>query len=163
MKTLYLVRHAKSDRTTEDIADIDRPLNARGYRDAQMMSKKFISDNKTPDIVFTSPAIRAMSTALIFCPNIDYSVGNIKIEQDIYEASVETMLNFIAQIDDRYESAMIFGHNPTTTALANILCSGNIDNIPTCGIVTIQFDVFAWMNTRAGGAKLLSLDYPKKI
>lgn len=162
MKLLHLVRHAKSDWSTEELADIDRPLNARGFRNAHTMSQRFALENKVPDTIISSPATRAISTALIFCRNLNYSLEKFKVEEKIYESSVETMLNYIAQIDDRYESAMIFGHNPTMTELANILCSAEIDNVPTCGIVSVQFDVFAWMNTRAGGARLLSFDYPKK-
>ena len=162
MKTLFLVRHAKSDWSTEELSDIDRPLNARGFRDAHTMSKRFTSENKIPDIIFSSPATRAISTALIFCRNLNYALEKFKVDEKIYESNIETMLNIIAQIDDRHESAMIFGHNPVTTQLANALCNAGIDNVPTCGIISVQFDVFAWMNTRASGAKLISFDYPKK-
>src|SRR5687767_6067245 len=122
MKTLHLVRHAKSDWGNQDLADIDRPLNERGYRDAHRMSKQFLEKKQAPQIIFSSPALRAMSTALIFCRNISYPPANIHIEEKIYEASIETMLHLVSQFDDRYGTAMIFGHNPVITDLTNILC-----------------------------------------
>ncbi|MEW6468632.1 MAG: histidine phosphatase family protein [Bacteroidota bacterium] len=162
MKTLYLVRHAKSDRGHEELADIDRPLNQRGYRDAHTMSARFRDQSGMPDCICASPAIRALSTALIFCRNIGFPASRLGIEERIYEASVETLMNLVAETDDRHSSLMLFGHNPAITHLANTFAGAGIDNVPTCGIVAIRFEVFAWMNTRAGGGACISFDFPKK-
>ncbi len=158
MKKIFLIRHAKSDWGHEGLPDIDRPLNERGYRDAHEMSKRLREKKQDPDLILSSPAIRAMSTALIFARTFEYPESEIKILPSLYEAQPETIINTIAAIDEKYHKVFLFSHNPTLTETANILCEdAKIDDIPTTGIFSIELK--EWKAVDA--AKFLSFDTPK--
>lgn len=146
MKTLILIRHAKSDWGYEFLKDIDRPLNERGYRDAYQLSKWYVQHFLKPQLILSSPAIRAISTALIFARTLEYNEENIQIKHGIYDATTDDFLNLIHQLPDSIDTAMFFGHNPTITNLSNALCPDFfIDNIPTCSIIKLNFDTSQWM------------------
>lgn len=145
MKILVLIRHAKSDWGYEFLKDIDRPLNERGYRDAYTQSKWYKEHFPIPDLILSSPAIRAISTALIFARTLQYNEQQIRIQHGIYEASTDDFLQNIQQLPDTIDTAMFFGHNPTITSLFNLLSTDIfIDNIPTCGIMKLEFDAKYW-------------------
>lgn len=145
MKTLILVRHAKSDWGYEFLNDIDRPLNERGYRDAYSQSKWYKDNWIMPEIIISSPAIRAISTALIFARTLKYDEQKIIIRHGIYDATTDNFLDNIHQLSEDINVAMFFGHNPTITNLFNLLSENIfIDNIPTCGIMKLEFDVNNW-------------------
>ena len=110
MKTLYLIRHAKSDRSLAEISDIDRPLNERGYADAHKMSLIFKNKNIIPDIIISSPAIRALSTALIFCRTLKLDPKTIEINQQLYDTSVKEYLRCITQTDNKFKT-VFWQHN----------------------------------------------------
>jgi phosphohistidine phosphatase len=162
MKTLYLVRHAKSDQNINGLADIDRTLNLRGYRDAHAMSNLLKGKKIIPELILSSPAIRAISTALIFCRNLKLKTSEITINEDLYESSVQQYLNVIKQADDRFQSIMLFGHNPVISNLASELTAPT-ENLPTCAIVGIQFsgDLKEWKNVDKNNGKLILYDFPK--
>src|SRR4051812_20745703 len=115
MKTLILVRHAKSDWGNENVTDLFRPLNERGYTDAQILSKQLAQKIATPQYWLTSPAIRAFSTASLFAYAFDYDIENVVIKKKIYEASVKTLQSIVTEIPDENETAFLFGHNPGFT------------------------------------------------
>ena len=164
MKTLYLVRHAKSDWADEDLSDIDRPLNKRGYRDAHFMSNLMREKKLILDLIITSPAIRAISTALIFCRNLDVNYSNVLINPNLYGTDVQQYKDVIAKIDNQHNSVMIFGHNAIISELANSLAKPFSENIATCGIVGVRplenCDEWKYFNENA--RKLLFYDFPKK-
>lgn len=145
MKTLILVRHTKSDWGYEFLKDIDRPLNERGYRDAYQQSK-WIKDNlAVPKIIVSSPAIRAISTALIFARTLNYDEQKILIKHGIYDATTDDFLSNIHSLSNDIDSAMIFGHNPTITNLTNLISKDKFfDNIPTSGIIILKFEIDKW-------------------
>src|SRR5580693_1716080 len=126
MKTVYLIRHAKSDWGVDSLADIDRPLNTRGYTDSHTMSIRIKNKNVIPDAILSSPAIRAISTALIFARNLDFNVSNIKINATLYHSDAKKYLQAISQIDNKINSFMLFGHNPIITDCANSLIKNYI-------------------------------------
>ncbi len=159
MKSLFLVRHAKSDWTYNGLPDVDRPLNERGYRDAHYMSKNLHEKKYVPDAIITSPAIRAVNTALIFARNLNYLENKLIINRGLYETSAENFITLLANIDDTFNCVYVFSHNPTITKAANILSNSNIDNIPTCGIVCIHFDSSTWKATEKASFKWF--DFPK--
>lgn len=161
MKRLFLVRHAKSDKDNPNLSDYDRPLNERGYKDARAFSIKIKKTIGLPDIIVSSPAIRAISTALIFADNFDMDPKEIILDKTLYESSVKDYLQVIHSLDDTYSSVMIFGHNPTTTSLANNLTKPFTDNIPTCGITGIEFDIKSWKEISTDLGKLILYDFPK--
>ncbi|MDF2450284.1 MAG: putative phosphohistidine phosphatase, SixA [Bacteroidota bacterium] len=158
MKTLFLVRHAKSDWNNPEIKDIERPLNDRGYNNANAMSKQL---NVHPDVMVTSPAIRAISTALIFARNLNHNPNTLLIRKELYESSVKDYLNVIHQLDNQYESAMIFAHNPTITNFSESLVKSIPQEMPTCCIVGIRFECSKWEDLKKTG-ELFLFDYPKR-
>ena len=161
MKTLYLVRHAKSSWKDSSLDDLERPLNRRGKRDAPFMGELLKEKVVNPDVVISSPAKRASKTAQIITAHIGYSKKDIIYSEEIYEASSRELVDFIKKIDDKYNSVMLFGHNPGFTMLNNYLSKNYIDNIPTCGIVALQFNI-NWKEIDKNSAKMLFFDYPKR-
>lgn len=163
MKRLYLIRHAKSSWSDPDLSDIDRPLNKRGKRDAPFMGKRLKKAHRAnPDIILSSPAKRALRTAKILAREIDYPKGKIEIKDSLYGSGVQAMLNIIHYLDDSLDEVMLFGHNPDITSLANYLSDQQVDNIPTCGIFRVDFDVQSWKDVKKGAGIFKFFDYPKK-
>jgi len=160
MKTLYLARHAKSSWKHPDLSDIERPLNKRGKRDAPYIGNLLKEKGVKPDLLISSSAVRARKTAVVIAEKIDYTKSKIVIDDKIYESSSTELLNIIKSFDDKYNSVMMFGHNPGFTMLNNYLTDSYIDNIPTCGIVGIQFNS-SWKKINGGSGKAFVFIYPK--
>lgn len=164
MKKLILVRHAKSDWGHDGLKDIDRPINQRGYNDAYDMSNWFGEHHDKPDMIVTSDATRALSTALIFSRLFEFGAAKVLMVPEIYESDVKTLKACIAALDNKANSVMLFGHNPGLTNLANELCADmDFDNIPTTGMVAIQFDVKAWKDVVNTQGKTIFYRYPKEF
>lgn len=162
MKELVLVRHAKSDRENHELHDIDRPLNARGYADAYRMSAWFKANGKMPNRVLSSPATRALSTALIFARSLNIGEAQVVLEPEIYEASAEDLLRVLRRQPAKAEYMLMFGHNPGFTELCNRLSGhSRIDNLPTCGLMAFQFPVKDWKDLRIGLGQLSYYQFPK--
>lgn len=162
MKTLYLVRHAKSDWENGTILDIERPLNERGYSNANMMSKAFKSKFSNPDVIISSPAIRAMTTALIFSRNIGYNADLIQIKTNLYETNKNEYLTIVSKMDDQYDSMMLFAHNPTISDFADMLCQALPFEMSTCAIAGIKFEINSWQDLKGKKGELFLFDFPKK-
>ncbi len=160
MPILYIVRHAKSDHSGS-IPDIDRHLNARGYVDAEAMSKLLHNKNIFPELIISSPAVRAITTSLIFSRNLKYDPSNIIIQSALYESETEDYLKVIRTIAKEQQSVMIFGHNPTITNFANALTQPFTDNIPTCGVIGIRFEAKLWKDVKEESGELIMYDFPK--
>jgi phosphohistidine phosphatase len=160
MKTLYLARHAKSSWKHPELSDIERPLNKRGNRDAPYIGELLKEKGVKPNILISSPAVRARKTAVVIAKKIDYPKGKILIDDNIYESSSTELLNMIKSFDDKYNSVMMFGHNPGFTMLNNYLTDSFIDNIRTCGIVGIHFNS-SWKKINGGSGKAFFFIYPK--
>jgi phosphohistidine phosphatase len=161
MKTLYIVRHAKSDKDQEKLEDIDRPLNARGYIDAHAMGLKLNDTRRKPELIVSSPAVRALTTALIFARKFDYDPKKIVLEHALYESSVKDYLQVIGELDNSFSSVMIFGHNSTITSLVNSLTTPFTENVPTCGVVAVSFTLNNWKEITKDSGKLVLYDFPK--
>ncbi len=161
-KTLYLIRHAKSDWSIPGQRDFDRSLNNRGLHDAPLMGRVLKELQVKPDLIYSSPAERAKRTAEFISEQISYSIEKIKFEDEVYEASPRTLLRMINNIDNSYKSVMFFGHNPTFTYLAEYLTKQDIGNIPTCGAVKITFDFDEWAMVSEGNGNLIWFEFPKK-
>jgi len=159
MKIVYLVRHAKSSWESGVKHDIDRPLNTRGIRSADLMSKHFAEKKLTIEKIVSSPAKRALTTAKTFAAALKITESEILINENIYEAARKTLHDVINSFDDSFSSVMMFGHNPGLTLLANSF-GATIDSLPTCAITAFEFDVEKWKDVEKG--KLLFYDYPKK-
>jgi phosphohistidine phosphatase len=162
MKTLYLVRHAKSSWDYPELDDIDRPLSKRGKRNAPEMGKRLAAQNILPQLLITSPAKRALATARRIADEIGFPRESIKLDEKLYLASVEDIVAVIRKADEAAGSLMLFGHNPGFTDAANRLCGSDIYNIPTGGVVGIQFEVDSWADVVEGEGRFLFFDFPKK-
>ncbi len=160
MRTLYLIRHAKSDQGIEHLSDIDRPLNIRGYESAHKMSSIMKEKNIVPDLIITSPAVRAISTALIFCRTLGIDPSMLAIHKDLYDTSVKEYHHCIKNIDDKYKCVMLFGHNPLITACANSLTTPFTEHMSTCSIVGVKGDI-SWANFTENANELELYDFPK--
>lgn len=163
MKTLITVRHAKSDWGNETITDLCRPLNTRGYSDAQILAKQLMHRAGQPQLWLTSPAIRAYSTALIFAEAYNYDPGKIVINKRIYEAGVKTLASIVSSLPDDFDEVIMFGHNPGFTKFFNEYSDAFADNIPTCGITALSNDVKSWDRFLAAKAKNDFYLYPKEF
>ncbi len=161
MKKLYLVRHAKSSWREETAHDMDRPLKGRGIRDAHNTSRWLLKEGDQPHLIISSPATRALHTALIFAKNLHHAYRNIRIEEKIYEASTKDILDLVRSLDNKYDSVMLFGHNPTITNFVNKRIDHRIDNVPTTGVACLKFDLEKWADVD-NKAELLFFDYPKR-
>lgn len=162
MKELYLIRHAKSDWNDPSLSDFDRPLNPRGMRNAPMMGKLLAKESAVPDLIVSSPALRAKTTALIFAQALQVATDAIRFEPSIYEASVQSLLYLVAALPDDAERIFLFGHNPGLTELANLLGDLSIENMPTASVVGIRFEVDAWHDAGKRRGKTIRFEYPKK-
>jgi len=162
MKTLMLIRHAKSSWDDETLDDKARPLNERGLHDAPMMGQHLAERGVRADLILTSPAVRALSTAHIIADAIGYTRKDIIADERLYASSPGTLLAIIQGIDDAHQRVLIFGHNPEFTDLAHGL-SRDIDEMPTCAVAEFDFKVKHW--SEIGSAPPLSarLETPKSI
>ena len=162
MKRLYLIRHAKSSWSNAALSDFDRPLNDRGTRDAPLIGQRFSKYKVEPDLILSSPAKRAISTAKIIAGEIGYPVKKILTDRCLYLADVPTLLKTVTSLDDTSNKVMIFGHNPGMTEFAETLTSYRIENMPTCSVVCVNFDVRTWKDAKRGEGDLVFFDFPKK-
>jgi len=162
MKTLFLVRHAKSDWENSNLLDIERPLNERGYSNANSMSLLFKEKQDNPDLIITSPAIRAITTALIFARNLNYDSNLISIQKELYESSVKDYLKVVSKTDEQFKSIILFAHNPTISGFAETLCKSLPMEMPTCAIAGIHFDCKKWGDLKTTKGELFLFEYPKK-
>ena len=153
MKTVVLIRHAKSS-WEHDIADIHRPLSDRGYSDANLLSNEFLNYNFNPDGIFSSPANQALTTCNLFIENCRFDANLLSIYKELYDFGGSQVVGFMRNLSDSLYSVMIFGHNHAFTSIANSFGNVYIDNVPTCGLVMLQFDTSSWKNIDKGHTKM---------
>lgn len=163
MKTLYLVRHAKSSWKYPELSDLERPLNKRGKRDAPIMGRRLQLRSIIPDLMLSSPANRALTTCKVIAKALKYPEHKVATDKNIYHAEAESLLEVVRVVSNKMNSLMLFGHNPGFTDFANALANTDIYNIPTCGVFACEFEVDNWSNVTFGNGKLLFYDYPKKL
>lgn len=164
MKTLYLIRHAKSSWTESGHRDIDRPLNNRGKKTAPIMAERLMKENVKLDLFVSSPAIRAMETCKIFCSAFRYPANNILEISNLYEGLAENYEAALVGLSDTLKQVAIFGHNPGITYFSHRLSKDiYIDHFPTCGIYAIVFFCESWKDFMLAPNRFLFFDYPKSI
>lgn len=160
MKKLYIIRHAKSSWKDESLSDFNRPLNKRGKKDAPLMGNRLRDKNIIPDIIISSPALRAKTTAEIIAKLVHYN-QEIIFDERVYEATPAELHAIVTGVDDKNSVLFLVGHNPGLNMLAEAYVEFD-ENIVTCGIVEIAFDCNRWADISADNARLISFDYPKK-
>lgn len=161
VKTLILIRHAKSDWSTASLSDFDRPLNERGKKDAPEMAKRLVSKKIRIDAFVSSPARRAKKTAAIFAKEYKRTKEEIILIEELYIAAADTFYDVISKTDDKFDSIAVFSHNPGITDFANNLTNARIDNIPTCGIFVVAINAKNWTDIKEAEKTFLFFDYPK--
>ncbi len=164
MKTLYIIRHAKSSWANPDQQDFERGLNDRGKRDAPRMGTRLKEKNIYPDQMLSSTAKRALSTAKRIAKILNYPKDKIKVNRELYHADEETVLSVVQNLNNKHDTVFIYGHNPGLTDFVNTLMDeeGSIDNIPTCGVVAFALPIESWKEVSWGRGKMLFFDYPKR-
>jgi phosphohistidine phosphatase len=161
MKRLYIIRHAKSSWEFSELHDLERPLTPRGKRDATIMSSILRKQNAHPQIVLSSPALRAVSTARIISDEVGFDKNRIEINTALYFMDVLDILEVIRTLGSRHDDVFIFGHNPNFSNLAHTLSPEFKEIIPTCGMVTIGSEVESWGLLEEKNCQLLSYEIPK--
>jgi phosphohistidine phosphatase len=161
MKTLYLMRHAKSSWDFEYLSDHDRPLNNRGRKAAPLMGRELMAREVEIDLLISSSAVRALNTASLVAKELEYDPEKIAVEEQIYKANKHELLNIIGSIPNQFDKVMLIGHNNTITDLANMLSPEMIPNIPTAGVVVLSFACNTWREISKENATFEFFDYPK--
>ena len=162
-KTVVLIRHAKSSWNHPELSDFERPLNGRGKRDSPYMGQKLNSRGIVFDQMFSSPSQRTTQTARNICNEIAFDFDAIEFENAIYHGGTDDLIDIIQGADETSQTIAIYAHNPGITYLANYLQKDEyIANIPTCGIVSIEFALDNWLDIGDGKGNLNFFDYPKK-
>ena len=161
MKTLVLVRHAKSDWGNSMLSDFDRPLNKRGMNDAPLMAGIIAELGIKPDCIFTSAANRAQTTARFFAKHFGINDDRFNALTEIYNGGMRDYINIINEANNKYDTVLLFGHNPEITILASQFVSQFSEHIPTAGCFAIDFDINDWLHIESGKGKLRFFEYPK--
>ena len=161
MKTLYLLRHAKSSWENADSADFDRPLNERGLRAAPRVGKKIFDSRFQIDLIISSPATRAKQTAILI-KDAARIESEINFDERIYEASPRRLLEVAAEIADDTETIMLVGHNPGLEGFIKIL-TGEIEQMPTAALAVIDLKIKKWREITSGCGSLQKLIRPKSL
>jgi len=160
MKTIVFIRHGKSS-WEFPVSDIDRPLKSRGKTDALLVANEFLIHQFNPDLVVSSPAKRAIDICSIFMLKLNILEEILQINPTIYDFSGSSTADFIKSLDNNYQKVMLFGHNYAFTALANLFGNRYIENLPTSGLVMIDFNVDQWQNIDKGTTELII--FPKDL
>ena len=161
MKTLFLVRHAKSSRDDSALPDKERPLNDRGMRDAPKMGARLAKHDRKPDLILSSPALRALTTAEIIANKLDYRIKDIVVDERLYAAAPDDLLEVIRKLGEKAECVMVVGHNPELSELAHRL-SSRITDMPTCAVAEFAFDVKSWTSIGRHEPSKVTLHEPRR-
>lgn len=162
MKKLFIIRHAKSDWSDTSLDDFDRPLNNRGLKNAPFMGKLLKEKGVMPDLIISSSANRTFTTAQIFASQLGY-LGDILLDKNLYEVSANTIESIVKNVSDNFDTIFLIGHNPGLQMFAETISKFEVDNMPTCAVVEIDFKVDSWKDISRKESKLISYDYPKKF
>ena len=163
MKRLYIIRHAKSSWKDHSLYDWERPLNKRGKRNIPEMGSFLKKKNTHIDLMISSHAERALTTAIGIGEYLNYAEEKIQVTEELYHAGYREIYGVLNNIPDSIQSVAIFGHNPGFTTFANSLTNGHIDNIPTCGVCAVDLPVTSWQDVAPGIGKMDYFMYPKGL
>ena len=163
MKTLLLIRHAKSSWDDPGLSDYERPLNDRGKKDAPAMAERLYERGIKIDAFVTSPARRARKTAEHFSKQYKKDKDDLVLKTELYMATDEAFNSVVEKLNDDLDCVAVFSHNPGITDFANSLTDARADNIPTCGIFAVSIDAKKWSKFKEAKKNFLFFDYPKAL
>jgi phosphohistidine phosphatase len=161
VKTLLLIRHAKSSWNSDVGNDFDRPLNERGKRDAPEMATRLMRHGVGIDQFVSSPANRAKTTCILFARAFKRDEREILFIPELYHAHSDSFYQIIAGFDDAKSNIAVFSHNPGITDFVNSLTTTSVDNMPTCGIYAVTIKTLTWASFEKAEKECLFFDYPK--
>jgi phosphohistidine phosphatase len=161
-KVLFIGRHAKSSWDFPERDDIDRPLSERGLVNAYDMAARMKKRGDMPEHIISSPANRALHTAIIYARELRFPLNRLRVNEEMYMSGEDSILEIITGLNNKFGAVMIFGHNPDFTNLANYFLKDQIYNIPTCGIVRMHFEVDEWAKVSRSTLADYLFDFPKK-
>ena len=161
MRTLTLVRHAKSSWKDINLSDYDRPLNKRGKRDLPLLCQRLQAQDIRPDLILYSPALRTKITAEQIHKHLNLPKEHIEPCLNLYEASEMTLLSLIQRTAPEKQHLMLVGHNPGLENLANLLLGNALSHFPTTAVVHMIIDLNDWSSLSHHHAKCSWFDYPK--
>ena len=160
MKTIIIVRHAKSSWDDHTLSDFDRPLNERGKHDAPMMAERLLKKEPGVQAFISSPARRARKTAVIFAKAYGLDKDDVQLKEELYLAPENVFYNVIGQLPESLNIIAVFAHNPGLTDFVNSLTEARIDDVPTCGMFAVKYDG-EWQSIKTAPKHFLFFDYPK--
>ena len=164
MKTLILLRHAKSSWKHPELSDLERPLNKRGRRDAPRIGAWLNEKIQSPELVLCSPSVRTIATISKVGHAMGLAGKDYHTEDRLYHAGPEILEQIVHSCPEEKNSLLLVGHNPGLTEFANQLCPDHaVDNIPTCGLYAIRFSCSSWKEINAKNAEFLFFQYPKNL
>ncbi len=160
MKTLYMVRHAKSS-WKHDVIDHQRPLKGRGRKDCKLVSSMIKDKVPPPQKIISSDAVRAVTTAKFFKDAFNIKNKNFSTNHDLYDFGGQNVMQIINDLDDKLDRVMIVGHNHAFTSIVNMLGDKYYNNVPTCGFLLLEFDEKSWRNIKSG--KIVEKVFPRDL
>ena len=159
MKTIFIVRHSKSSWKNINLSDYDRPLNKRGKKDAEIMSIELLKKNISIDFLLSSSSKRTIITSKYFIDKI--KINKYEFFDSLYHASSDKIYSSIIELKNEFNKVMIVGHNPGLTNVINLLTNLSLYNLPTSGIVIIEFDIPYWNEIKPRLGKVKWMKFPK--
>lgn len=157
------MRHAKASWDYPDLSDFERPLTARGRRDAPLMAGVIREQNDPPTLIVSSSALRAVTTARVFAEELAIPLASMLVTNELYEATTRDAMSVIHALDEGVQTVMLVGHNPTWTTLVNFLSDRGIDELPTCGCVKLVFpDAKRWTDIDQKTGQVMLYEYPQR-
>ena len=164
MRRLTLVRHAKADPSLPGQQDWDRVLDRRGQHDAPEMARRLRSRKLRPDLILSSPAVRALSTASIMARELKFPADRIAQDERLYLADPKRIIEVVRELGGTARHVMVFAHNPGVTDCANKLSAGeHIDTMPTCAVFTACFAIDDWSKLDWESGLVAEFDYPRNL
>jgi len=161
MKRLTLLRHAKSSWDDAGLDDYDRPLNPRGRRDAPEMGRRLTIADQAPDLLISSPAVRAISTAKMVAREMGFAEERIIEDRSLYHASARQLFSVVTSLETLAGHLMVVGHNPGLTDFASSLSEARIDNLPTASLFCVDMEIEDWSELTPGSGCFVYYDFPK--
>jgi phosphohistidine phosphatase len=161
MKTLFILRHAKSSWDNANLSDFDRPLNERGLKAAPLMGETMLENQFEPELILSSPAKRAEQTAVLVKRSANIA-GEIRYDERIYEATSARLLEVISEQKENAESILLVGHNPGLEGLIRAL-TGEMQAMPTAALAVIDLEIDKWSEVKSASGKLKFLIRPKDL
>jgi phosphohistidine phosphatase len=161
-KQLILIRHAQASKASAGMSDFERPLTDAGSADAPLMGQRLAQRGIQPDLLVSSPARRALTTATLIAQEIGYATERIATDHIIYDATAGNLLSVVQQLDDAHQLVCLCGHNPGITELSHYLTDAHIGSLPTGGVFCVELPIDSWAAVEPRSGRTVFFDHPAK-